>query len=142
LAAERLASRLLEWVRGKAKGASMAKRVRAKSPAKRNQKRAAKPAIDPRQMGLFDALEAAPVAPTRTTRARSAKGRPQRSEAVERPVVLNPREAAQYLGVSVSTLKNWRAKNIGPRSIKRGARLVAYRPADLEKFLDDNSARR
>jgi DNA-binding transcriptional regulator YiaG len=57
-------------------------------------------------------------------------------------VVLNPYEAAQYLGVSVSTLKNWRAKSIGPKWTMRGARLVAYRPADLEKFLDDNSAKR
>jgi DNA-binding transcriptional regulator YiaG len=56
--------------------------------------------------------------------------------------VLGPSEAAQYLGVSVSTLKNWRAKNIGPKWTLRGARLVAYRPADLEKFLDDNSAKR
>lgn len=120
----------------------MAKPVRAKSPAKRSPKRAAKPIIDPRQMGLFDALEAAPAAPTRTTRARSAKVKPQRSGAVERPMVLNPSEAAQYLGVSVSTLKNWRAKSIGPKWTLRGARLVAYRPADLEKFLDDNSAKR
>ena len=60
----------------------------------------------------------------------------------ERAVVLSAKEAAQYLGVSVSTLKNWRAKKIGPKSTRRGARLVAYRPADLEKFLDDNSARR
>ncbi len=120
----------------------MAKRVRSKSPAKRNPKRAAKPTIDPRQMGLFDALEALPAAPARTSRARAAKVKPQRSGAVGRPVVLSPSEAAQYLGVSVSTLKNWRAKNSGPKWTMRGARLVAYRPADLEKFLDDNSAKR
>ena len=120
----------------------MAKPARTKSPAKRKAKRAAKPAIDPRQMGLFDALEATPVAQTRTPRTRVAKAKAPRSGAVERPVVLGPVEASQYLGVSVSTLKNWRAKQIGPKWTLRGARLVAYRPADLEKFLDDNSAKR
>lgn len=120
----------------------MAKTARTKSPAKRKGKRAAKPAIDPRQMGLFDALEPTPAPPARAPRARAAKVKPPRSGAVERSVVLSPSEAAQYLGVSVSTLKNWRAKNIGPKWTLRGARLVAYRPADLEKFLDDNSAKR
>ena len=120
----------------------MSKRTRAKSPAKRKAKHLAKSAIDPRQMGLFDVLEAAPTTPARTPRARAAKVKPPRSGAVDRPVVLSPSEAAQYLGVSVSTLKNWRAKKIGPKWTLRGARLVAYRPADLEKFLDDNSAKR
>jgi hypothetical protein len=43
------------------------------------------------------------------------------------------------LGVSVSTLKLWRAQKIGPRWTKCGARLIGYRPADLEQFLDDSS---
>ena len=120
----------------------MAKSARAKSPAKRKAKRATTPAIDPRQMGLFDALESTPAPPARPPRARAPKAKAPRSGAVERPVVLGPSEAAQYLGVSVSTLKNWRAKKIGPKWTLRGARLVAYRPADLEKFLDDNSAKR
>lgn len=93
-------------------------------------------------MGLFDALEPTPVTPARPPRARAPKAKAPRTEAVERPVVLGPSEAAQYPGVSVSTLKNWRAKKIGPKWALRGARLVAYRPADLEKFLDDNSAKR
>jgi hypothetical protein len=56
--------------------------------------------------------------------------------------VLDPRETARYLGVSVSTLKLWRAKKIGPRWTIRGARLIGYRPADLEQFLELNSAKR
>lgn len=120
----------------------MGKPARAKSPAKRKARSAAKPAIDPRQMGLFDKVETASAAPARMPRARSTKAKAARIGAPERPVVLSPGEAAQYLGVSVSTLKNWRAKNIGPKWTLRGARLVAYRPADLEKYLDDNSARR
>jgi len=120
----------------------MGKPAPTKSPKKRKARRAAKPLIDPRQMGLFDGLETAPAAPSRMRRVKAIKQKPARAEASSRPVVLSPSEAAQYLGVSVSTLKNWRAKNIGPRWTLRGARLVAYRPADLEKYLDDNSAKR
>ncbi|MEQ1707393.1 MAG: helix-turn-helix domain-containing protein [Terricaulis sp.] len=120
----------------------MTKPTRSKSLGKRTAKRAAKFDIDPRQMGLFDALEVAPAALARKPRVNASKAKLPRSEALERPVVLSPGEAAQYLGVSVSTLKNWRAKSIGPKWTMRGARLVAYRPADLEKFLDDNSAKR
>ena len=120
----------------------MAKRAATKSPAKRNSKRAPKTVIDPRQMGLFDALEAAPAVRAPRGRMTATKAKAPRPAGAERPVVLSPGEAAQYLGVSVSTLKNWRAKKSGPKWTMRGARLVAYRPADLEKFLDDNGARR
>lgn len=117
----------------------MAKRARTKSPGKR-----ARPeSPDPRQLGLFDAAEAPNAQPSqRVKRARTARTKRIASTLVERPVVLSAKDAAQYLGVSVSTLKNWRAKKIGPKSVKRGARLVAYRPADLEKFLEDSSAKR
>lgn len=117
----------------------MAKRKQKKSPSKRAQK----PAHDPRQMGLFDAIEPRPL--LRAMSAKLAVARKSKAAAkpiVERPIVLSSREAAQYLGVSVSTLKNWRAKKSGPHWTHCGARLVAYRPADLEKFLDDNSAKR
>ena len=120
----------------------MAKSARAKSPRKRNAKRTAKAAIDPRQLGLFDALDAAPSALARPRRGKAVKANQAGSEATPRPVVLSAREAAQYLGVSLSTLKHWRARKIGPKWTHRGARLVAYRPADLENFLDENSARR
>lgn len=95
------------------------------------------------QLGLFDGIEApqkarAPAAAKPMKRARRAVSPPAASTKSERSVVLNPREAAQYLGVSVSTLKLWRAQKIGPKWTKRGARLIAYRPADLEQFLDDN----
>lgn len=117
----------------------MTRRARKKSPHKRWS--------DPGQLGLFDAAEArapgrnpAPAKqpkPPQTGRAKSAS-----APAPEGAVVLNPREAALYLGVSVSTLKAWRAKKIGPKWTLRGARLVAYRPADLERFLDQNSVER
>lgn len=120
----------------------MSKRTEPQSPRKRAKGRATKVKIDPRQMGLFDAMEAAPAAPARTRRAKAIKQKPASAEGQQRPVVLSAREAAQYLGVSVSTLKNWRAKKVGPRWVMRGARLVAYKPADLDGFLDESSAKR
>lgn len=51
------------------------------------------------------------------------------------PVILTPRQAAEYLNVAVSTLKSWRAKKIGPVWRKRGARLICYFPEDLDAFL-------
>jgi predicted DNA-binding transcriptional regulator AlpA len=117
----------------------MARRGRNKSPQKRLN--------DPGQLGLFDAVQGPPedcpaALAARPKRSRGDRAPPASSTMPERAVVLSPRQAAQYLGVSVSTLKLWRAKKIGPKWTMRGARLVAYRPADLEKFLDDNSAKR
>jgi hypothetical protein len=117
----------------------MARRVRNKSPQKRLN--------DPGQLGLFDAIQQPPnqrpAAPaTRPKHSRGDRPPPAPSTMPERAVVLSPREAAQYLGVSVSTLKLWRAKKIGPKWTMRGARLIAYRPADLERYLDENSANR
>ena len=114
----------------------MARRGRKKSPKTG--------LVPPGQLGLFDAIEAppkerTPAAAKPMRRAPRAVALPAASTKPERPVVLNPREAAQYLGVSVSTLKLWRAQKIGPKWVKRGARLIGYRPADLEQFLDDNS---
>ncbi len=120
----------------------MVKPTKSKSPSRRKLKRAAKSHIDPRQMVLFDAPELAPATSQRKPAPKALRVKTAPSRIVERPVVLSARDAAQYLGVSVSTLKNWRAKKIGPRSVMRGVRLVAYRLADLERFLDDNSAKR
>jgi predicted DNA-binding transcriptional regulator AlpA len=120
----------------------MAKKMRSRSPAKRKANSVAKVIADPRQLGLFDAFEGKPSPPARKLLVKRAKPKRISADGAQRPVVLSPREAAQYLGVSVSTLKHWRAKNIGPKWRHRGARLVAYRPADLEQFLDDNTAKR
>jgi len=98
-------------------------------------------------LGLFDAVETGAPArgaapPSQQKRGQTRRVKSASPSALERPIVLSPREAAQYLGVSVSTLKAWRAKKIGPKWTMRGARLIAYRPADLERFLDNNSAER
>jgi hypothetical protein len=95
---------------------------------------------DPGQLSLFE---------TREQRAPPAKAaaascpKPKRATAllIERPV-LSPREAAAYLNVAVSTLKSWRAKQIGPAWSRRGARLICYFPADLDAFLRRGAQRR
>jgi predicted DNA-binding transcriptional regulator AlpA len=101
---------------------------------------------DPSQLGLFDPIEPAPARGAAKAAAQVKPARRVRTKAdpaaAPRPVVLDAREAAQFLGVSVSTLKSWRAKKIGPRWTMRGARLIGYRPADLERFLDENSENR
>ncbi len=100
----------------------MARRAGKKSPKRGS--------VLPGQLGLFDGIEApqkarAPAAAKPMKRARRAVAPPVAASRSERPVALNPREAAQYLGVSVSTLKLWRAQKIGPKWTKRGARLTA-----------------
>ncbi len=90
---------------------------------------------DPGQLNLFDA--SANKAPARTKHAAPLRVKAKRIKAppVERSVVFSPQEASTYLGVTVSTLKSWRAKKIGPKWTRRGARLVCYFPEDLDAFL-------
>lgn len=55
--------------------------------------------------------------------------------------LLNEHEGAAYLGNrAVQTLRNWRAKGIGPRFVKIGARMVRYRRRDLEAFINGEAA--
>jgi excisionase family DNA binding protein len=44
-------------------------------------------------------------------------------------------ELADYLGVTVGTVRTWRANRSGPRGIKIG-RLVKYRVSDVELWLE------
>ena len=90
---------------------------------------------DPGQLNLFDAP--AEKAPARTKHAAPLRVKAKRLKApsVERSVAFSSQEASTYLGVTVSTLKSWRAKKIGPKWTRRGARLVCYFPEDLDAFL-------
>ncbi len=49
------------------------------------------------------------------------------------PILRTP-AAAEFLGVSTSTLEKWRVTGLGPRFVKIGARLVGYDQADLDAF--------
>ena len=50
--------------------------------------------------------------------------------------LLDEREAAAFLRVAVQTLRNWRWRGEGPRFRKIGLRMVRYRRADLEAFIE------
>lgn len=51
--------------------------------------------------------------------------------------LLTPRQAAEYLGVHLGTLANWRYKGEGPPAVRigRGRGHWRYRPEDLEAWL-------
>ncbi len=49
-------------------------------------------------------------------------------------IVLTTRQAAQYLGLSISTLNKWRCYGFGPKYLKLG-RAVRYRQEELDAYL-------
>jgi predicted DNA-binding transcriptional regulator AlpA len=53
---------------------------------------------------------------------------------LEKPNVLNTQGAAKHLGLSENTLNSWRSRQIGPRALRLGRRVV-YRVSDLELWL-------
>lgn len=56
--------------------------------------------------------------------------------------LLDEKEAARYLKVAGSTLRNWRATKPkqGPVAVKIGRRAVRYRFSDLEAFIVASTA--
>ena len=44
-------------------------------------------------------------------------------------------EAAKHLGVSLATLKRWRAAGSGPEFIRMGERIIRYRETDLDRWI-------
>ncbi len=50
--------------------------------------------------------------------------------------LLTCREAAEFLGVPIGTLAQWRSQRRGPPYIKLEGRLVRYRGSELEKWLE------
>lgn len=54
--------------------------------------------------------------------------------------LVDEREAAAILGVAVTTMRNWRWKEEGPRFRKLGTRLVRYHRADLQAFIEGKEA--
>ena len=51
------------------------------------------------------------------------------------PLTINRRKTARLLQVSEATLRRWELAGFGPKPL-RIARLVRYRMADLEEFLN------
>ena len=59
---------------------------------------------------------------------------------VDRPKVVQAREAARLVGLSESTLAKLRLNGNGPMYCKLGRRVV-YRPADLDQWLQSRTVR-
>jgi len=51
-----------------------------------------------------------------------------------KPNIMTTREAANYLGLAISTLNKWRCFGDGPKFLKLG-RAIRYRQEDLDAFL-------
>jgi predicted DNA-binding transcriptional regulator AlpA len=55
--------------------------------------------------------------------------------------VLRTPQAADYVGLSASTLEKLRLTGNGPSYRKAGAKIVVYRPQDLDAWLEANVRR-
>ncbi len=49
---------------------------------------------------------------------------------------LTPMQAAKYIGISEAALRLWRSEGRGPRYFKAGEKLVRYRRADLDSWIE------
>jgi excisionase family DNA binding protein len=49
---------------------------------------------------------------------------------------LTPIQAAKYLGISEAVLRLWRSEGKGPRHFKAGEKLIRYRRADLDSWIE------
>jgi predicted DNA-binding transcriptional regulator AlpA len=54
--------------------------------------------------------------------------------------LLSTADVADFLGVSASALNKWRLTGSGPRFIRLGSR-IAYRPAEVDAFIESRSCR-
>lgn len=50
---------------------------------------------------------------------------------------LTPLQAAKYLGISEAVLRLWRSEGKGPRHFKAGEKLIRYRRADLDQWIEE-----
>jgi predicted DNA-binding transcriptional regulator AlpA len=56
---------------------------------------------------------------------------------IEQQHALDERLAARYLGVSGAVLRLWRSEGKGPRYFRAGEKLVRYRRADLDSWIEE-----
>ena len=54
----------------------------------------------------------------------------------EQQNTLTPRQAAHYVGVSDAALRLWRSEGKGPRFFRAGEKLIRYRRADLDFWIE------
>lgn len=54
--------------------------------------------------------------------------------------LLNEQEAADFLGVSIRTMQNWRHRGGGPSYIKLNSRSVRYQLSDLKAWIEAQKA--
>ncbi len=54
--------------------------------------------------------------------------------------LLNEKEAAGRLGMTVAALRRWRLERRGPTFIRVGSR-IRYREEDLESYVENNAQR-
>jgi predicted DNA-binding transcriptional regulator AlpA len=59
------------------------------------------------------------------------------SERLAPSLLLSQEEAAEFLGLSPSTLSSWRVEGRGPKFIRISGRAVRYRAGDLEIFISE-----
>ena len=55
---------------------------------------------------------------------------------IEQPNTLTPQQAAKYMGISEAVLRLWRSEGKGPRYFRAGEKLVRYRRADLDSWIE------
>lgn len=60
---------------------------------------------------------------------------PSNSKLPNRPEVMNEHQVAELLGMSVTSLRRWRASRMGPKFLKIG-KSVRYRRPDVETWLN------
>jgi predicted DNA-binding transcriptional regulator AlpA len=61
---------------------------------------------------------------------------PARDLFIQRPLaLLNERETALLVGMSISTLRRWRREDKGPRFIRISAGAVRYSPVDVANWI-------
>jgi len=49
--------------------------------------------------------------------------------------VMSTEKTAEYLGVEIRTLENWRSENKGPRYYKPTGKLIFYFKSDLDAWI-------
>ena len=55
---------------------------------------------------------------------------------IEYENTLTAKQAAKYVGISEAALRLWRSEGKGPRYFKAGLKLVRYRRADLDSWIE------